>query len=434
MKSSTTWRLDHAILPLGAGLLIIALAASVWMLTLRERVNKRLYLEYEVYKTLTALTDLARTQELGEDDKKNVLGFGVYSAEGSPLTLFGKAPASMTNIDHLAAASSFSLGDASVVIIRTLGGDLPGRRMMMGMDRTGRQRNQTATGETGVPGGIVQGLGSTVPAIAYLEYSTVGFKAEEAMLAVSAVIITLTLIGLYTVLMVMYRRYLVARERETKNRELVELGQAARTIAHEIKNPLGVIRIQCGILRRGADELTAASLSVIDSEALRLAELADRIRTYLKSGDHDATELDVRAFVEKFSLRYNDVIDVDMEVENGVLVSMDEHRITAAFDNIISNAMESSAVAAERPLLSVFVKQHKLVCSISDRGPGVPAKDVKRIFEPFYTTKERGSGLGLALARKNVEASNGTLEYSDRPGGGAVFTVTFPLAGRMKSN
>jgi two-component system sensor histidine kinase HydH len=404
------------------------------MLTVRERVNKRLYLEYEVYKTLTALTDLARTQELGEDDKKNVVGFGIYSAEGNPLTLYGKAPASMMNIDHLAAASSFSLGDASVVIIRTLGGDLPGRRMMMGTDRSGRLRNQGAMGETGIPGNAVQGFAGTVPAIAYLEYSTGGFKAEEAMLVVAAVIITLTLIGLYAVLMVMYRRYLVARDRETKNRELVELGQAARTIAHEIKNPLGVIRIQCGILRRSADESTAAGLSVIDSEALRLAELVDRIRTYLKSGDHDVNEVSARVFVERFSVRYRDVIDVDLGVEEGIIICVDESRITAALDNIISNAIEASAQVSDRPLLSVQLKQHKFVCSVSDRGPGIPARDVQRIFEPFYTTKERGSGLGLALARKNIEASNGTLEYSDRPGGGAVFTVTFSLASRIESN
>ncbi len=433
MSVSNSWRIDHAILPIGTGLLIVALAGSVWALTLRERVNKRLYLEYEVHKKLTALTDLARTQELSEDDILKVIGFGVYTSEGTAISLYGKAPVSVTPIGPVSPTSSFELGDLTVTMIRALGGDLPGRRMMMGMDRSGRQRNQSPLNELDLPGNSAQAMVNPVPAIAYLEYSTVGFKADEAMLIITAIIITLALAGLYTVLIVMYRRYLVARERETKDRELVELGQAARTIAHEIKNPLGVIRIQCGILRRGADESTAASLSVIDSEALRLADLADRIRTYLKSGDHDASVIGARAFSERFAVRYQEIIDARIEVEDDATISIDENRITAALDNIISNAMEAAASATDRPLLVVTVKQHKLVVSVHDRGPGVPARDLGRIFEPFYTTKERGSGLGLALARKNIEASGGTIEYTDRPGGGAVFTVAFPLAGHVQA-
>jgi len=415
--------IGRAVVPLGAGILVLALTASVWALTLRERANKRLYLEYEVHKSLTSLSDLQRLQTLRDDDFSNVLAFALYAMDGSVITSYGNAPQHMDKIGPNTVPSRFELGESSVILMRALGGELPGRRMMMGTDRSGRMRNQSPPP---VPPAIADPI-AKVPTYSYIEISTVGFRAEEMMSLVLATSATIALAGLWVVIIAMNRRYALSKVREARDRELVELGQAARTIAHEIKNPLGVIRIQCGILRKGASEATVAGLAVIDDEAQRLAELADRIRRFLKSGDEGVMPVRARRFLGDFSSRYAGMIDADFEMDDGVVVAIDESRMTEALDNIVTNAIEAGAGGVEKPRMEVRVKALRLYVSILDRGPGVAPLDAGRIFEPFFTTKNRGSGLGLALARKNVEASGGTVTYADRPNGGSVFTVTLPL-------
>jgi len=425
MRKPVLRLLGRALVPIGAGALVLALAASVWALTMRERANKRLYLEYEVYKSVTALTDIVRLQSLSADDIKNVIGFGLYASDGSPISLYGDAPEAMAPPGPGAPVSRFTLGESSVTLVRSLGGDLPGRRMMFSSDRAGRMRGM-APAMPGNPPGSDEAA-ARIPAFSYIEISTVGYKAEETMLLVTAIVATMALAGLYAVIVIMNRRYGASKEREAKDRELVELGQAARTIAHEIKNPLGVIRIQCGLLRRGADEATVAGLAVIDDEAMRLADLADRIRRFLKSGEEGAAQVGARRFLEEFAARYADTVESELDVDEGVVISVDETRLTEALDNIVANALEASRfTAGSKPRLEARIKSRRLVLGILDRGPGVPPDAVGRIFEPFFTTKERGTGLGLALARKNIESFGGSVSCSDRPGGGAAFTVLVP--------
>jgi len=266
-----------------------------------------------------------------------------------------------------------------------------------------------------------------IPAIAYIDYSIGGFKAEEAFIFFTAASATVALAVLYAVIVAMYHRYRVSREKESRDRELVELGQAARTIAHEIKNPLGVIRIQCGLLRRGADEATRAGLALIDDEALRLAELADRIRNFLKSGEKNESIVAARDFISAFAKRYEGTVSFDISLDAEACIRVDEARLTDALDNVIANAVEATTAGDELPKLEARIHQHRLELSVMDRGPGIPQENQSRIFEPFFTTKTKGSGLGLALARKNIELSGGLIEYSDRPGGGSVMKVTIPL-------
>ncbi|PKL07437.1 MAG: hypothetical protein CVV51_14120 [Spirochaetae bacterium HGW-Spirochaetae-7] len=393
-----------------------------------------MYLEYEVYKAVTVLSELVRTRALLASDVENVLAFGLYTPEGKSLTIYGSAPASMDPLGPETPLSRFLLRDSSVVLVRAISGDQPNRRMMMGTDRPGRMRGIAApeTQPDFEPGQIGQGFGALIqpgrpPALAYIEYSTSGFKNEEKIRLVTAAGVSLVLLGLYGGFLAMYGRYLASKDREARDRELVELGQAARTIAHEIKNPLGVIRLQCGILRRGADEATVAGLAVIDDEAVRLADLAERIRTYLKSGGGDLRTLEAARFVASFAGRYQGTLDVEMNVGPEAFLEIDEARVVDALDNIVSNALEASAETGAKPLLEARIRSHRLLVSILDRGPGIPPVRLPRLFEPFNTTKPKGSGLGLALARKNIEAFGGTVSYADRPGGGAIFTVSLPL-------
>jgi signal transduction histidine kinase len=435
MTTLSARRLEHIALPVGTGILIIALIVSVWALALRERSTKRLFVEYEVYKAITALTDLVRAESLVSEDIKDILGFGLYAADGSSITSYGNAPAVLLSRDSSAPTFSYSNGKTSIVLTRALGADLPGRRMMPGQERGGRMRGSAGLVPPPMPPGSM-GWGmetdpsrnsERMPVLAYIDYSIGSFRTEEALIIGTAALATIALLVLYAVIIAMYKRYQDSRDREFKDRELVELGQAARTIAHEIKNPLGIIRIQCGLLRKGADEGTIAGLSLIDDEAVRLAELADRIRTCLKSGEKKESIILAKLYLEAFSKRYQGVVDCTILLDGTERIRADEARITEALDNIIANALEASVEGAEPPRLEAAIDQHRLELVVMDRGPGIPAENKSRIFEPFFTTKTRGSGLGLALAKKNIELSGGNIAFSERRGGGTVMTVSIPL-------
>lgn len=440
--------------PVATALLVIALAAAVWALALRERSTRRLTVEYEAYKALTALTDLARTDPASGRDAEGVLGFGLYAFDGTSIISYGVAPASLRPLIVSGEASSRTIGRESVVIVRPLGGDMPGRRMMNGGERQWRLRGGQAPSEQGgqppAPSGRIEppapgGAGGTgappeaaepmmtpmggmrMPAYAYLEYSLGGLKAAEATILALAVFSTVALAILYGVVVSTYGRYQAARDRESRDRELVELGQAARTIAHEIKNPLGVIRLQCGLLKKGADPKTASGLAIIDEEAVRLASMAERLRSYLRSGEGEPSLVDVRAFLATFAARYANALDSSIGAfEEGAAVWVDDRRLTEALDNVVANALEAGG--PERPLLEAKAASRRLLVSIADRGPGVPPELRRRLFEPFFTTKTKGTGLGLALARKHVEAAGGAIAYAERPGGGSVLTIGLPLA------
>jgi two-component system, NtrC family, sensor histidine kinase HydH len=422
-------RFERIAFPVGTGILIVALASSIWALALRERATKRLFMEYEVYKAITALTDLVRAQALVSEDTKNVLGFGLYATDGSSITRYGNAPGSLQAIEQSTPTVRLTIGAASIVLVRILGGDLPGRRMLPGQERGARMRGSPMPMPMGPPPGMAdpQRTLERMPAIAYIDYSVGHLRAEETVIMITAASASVALGALYAVIVVMYGRYRSSKEREAKDKELVELGHAARTIAHEIKNPLGVIRIQCGLLRKGADGATAAGLAVIDDEAMRLADLADRIRVYLKSGEKSASLVVAKEYLEAFAKRYEGVVSIDLELSGDERILIDENRMTEALDNVLANAVEATAPGSEPPGLTARIHQHKLGLAFMDRGPGIPPEHRQRIFEPFFSTKTRGSGLGLALARKNIELSGGAISYSDRPGGGTVMNVTIPL-------
>lgn len=418
-------RFERQVFPIAAAILVAGLILAVWGMGMRESSNRRLYLELEAYRTLTALTDLARAGGLNRGDIQRVNSFGLYSIEGQALYRYGDAPLQLDPVKADTLPAQIELGEDSIVLYRMLGNDFPGRRpggpVPMGqMGQMSRMRRDMSLPLTAEP----------VLAMAFIDYSLGEFKARQASLLTTLLSVSLALAGLYAVLIMMYRRYLSAADGEAKNRELVELGEAARTIVHEIKNPLGVIRIQCGLLRRGANTATASGLAVIEDEVMRLTMMADRIRAYLSPADRRVQPVHILAVLADFSERYAGTVKFETRLSGDEVVSGYENRLVEALDNIIANARDATAGLDSVPDVETFSRQQRILIQVSDRGPGIAQGIRKKLFEPFFTTKPRGTGLGLALARKNIEACGGSLVYSERPGGGSVFTISLPFSRR----
>ncbi|MGH7464820.1 MAG: sensor histidine kinase, partial [Longimicrobiales bacterium] len=226
-----------------------------------------------------------------------------------------------------------------------------------------------------------------------------------------------------------------ARARALETERVRAWGEMARRVAHEMKNPLTPLRLAAHRLARHADADGALRepLDVIQEETGRLEELARQFAVLGRPSTGPASDVDVRELLERMldsdvpshiAARLNAAADVP-------LIRAHYDALQRAFRNLIRNAVE--AMDAQTPSspgeLTVTVAAHDagVSVSIADTGHGIPPDRIERLFEPDFTLKAGGTGLGLAVVRQAVAAHGGRVSARARPGGGAEFIVDLPL-------
>ncbi len=215
-----------------------------------------------------------------------------------------------------------------------------------------------------------------------------------------------------------------ARERE---RRLAHLGEMSAVLAHEIKNPLASLKGNAQLLAQmlaktqpEGDKQRAKAERVVD-EAVRLEQLTNDLLHFVRTGEIQRTPIDPSALVREAASSVPGEITVASATAPPTW-SLDGPRIRQVIVNLIDNA-----VAAGPPVaVDVRTDKRQLVIEVADQGPGVPAEDREKIFEPFFTGKTQGTGLGLAIARRVVELHGGTLSVHSSPRGGALFRAEIP--------
>jgi two-component system sensor histidine kinase HydH len=227
-----------------------------------------------------------------------------------------------------------------------------------------------------------------------------------------------------------YIRHLYLRNREYRDRieaqkNLVVLGTAASTLAHEIKNPLLSIRLQTGILRKLFPHTGQEELTIIEEEVERLSALIYRVNDYLREAQGHRIPLNSYEVLAETSQRLcGRNILVPESLTTGMIL-MDPHRAWSVFENILSNALEAGG--PEEGITGLIQRNNgAVVIRVRDRGRGIPEEDLKRVLDPFFTRKSTGTGIGLAISKRFVEAVAGTITVENRLEGGAVVTITVP--------
>lgn len=439
------------ILLFSSAFVLLVAVSLLWVVTIRETERRDLLLEYEAFRTSSAIVDEYRKdQEFIPAADKRIIGFGFYRLDGSSFKRYGSAPEAVPLQDLLFARNqesratglpgsvsvAFADNKKSLTIIRYSGLQNPARMMNssggalgqgMGMGK-GRQGQPLIQTPESLGSGVLALLGGTY--FIWMEYAADGMNSEKLQFFLVAALISMALLGLYILLVFVFRHNEDLRTRETEMRELVQLGEAARTLVHEIKNPLGIMRVQTAKIRRSTQQVESAD--IIEGEIMRLSGLADRIREFLKPGPARRDPVDLQLFLAAFCNRYKDLgdsgIDLvqDFAVSGSAVVSADAEKLGIALDNLIRNAIEAveGLPAGERRIaIRLFRRENSWIIAVIDSGRGVPTEILKRIFDPFFTTKEKGSGIGLALARRLVESFGGSLAYEGRDGEGAVFSI-----------
>jgi signal transduction histidine kinase len=221
-----------------------------------------------------------------------------------------------------------------------------------------------------------------------------------------------------------------ARERELEAERLRTFREVARRVAHEIKNPLTSMRIAVDQLERWGsqpDARTATAIEVLSAETDRLERLAREFADFGRLPEGPAAEVDLVELLEE--LAHSAVPDgVTATVHaNGGRRILEGHYdpLRRAFANLLRNAAEAMA-GRGRIDIGVAGDGRGVVVTIADHGPGIPEELRQRVFEPYFTTKPDGTGLGLALVRQTLDAHHATMAVADTPGGGATFAIVFP--------
>jgi signal transduction histidine kinase len=234
------------------------------------------------------------------------------------------------------------------------------------------------------------------------------------------------------------------QEREQKlirSERLATVGRMAAQIAHEVRNPLSSIGLNAELLGdelgAQADEARRLVASII-GEVDRLTEITETYLRFTRLPRPKLEREDLGALVESvIALARGEIAQEGIALAVDVApdlpeVSADEAQLRQALLNLIRNAREALAGAAIKKLgIAVTAgrqEPRRVVVRVSDSGAGIGERDLGKIFDPFFSTKAQGTGLGLALVQQIVVDHGGQIDVESAPGRGTTFTLTFPVA------
>lgn len=236
------------------------------------------------------------------------------------------------------------------------------------------------------------------------------------------------------------RRLEQAQDEARRSERLAALGQLSAGLAHEIRNPLGVIKGSAEMLTQKlqhSDELARELAGYISTEVNRLSALVTEFLDFARPLHAELHPTDLTALLDRVLKTVGDrwtgkPVAVERAYAGNVPpIPMDESLCEQAFLNLVQNAYE--AMEENGGALRVEVRRARregregVEVRLADTGPGVPEELREEIFNPFVTTKKSGVGLGLSIVSKIVDGHHGSIRVDNRPQGGAVFTLFFPL-------
>ena len=222
-----------------------------------------------------------------------------------------------------------------------------------------------------------------------------------------------------------------ARDRELEAERLRAFREVARRVAHEIKNPLTAMRIAVDQLGRtaGQSDRQTTAVDVLEAETQRLVQLAKEFAEFGRLPEGPKSEVDLLDLLMDLG---KSAVPSEVHVSvraNGEPCKLLGHYdpLRRAFANLLRNAAEAMG---GRGSIEIAVSRdgNGLAVTIADHGAGIPDDLRQRVFEPYFTTKRDGTGLGLALVRQTIEAHNGSITVAETPGGGATFSIVLSAA------
>ena len=220
---------------------------------------------------------------------------------------------------------------------------------------------------------------------------------------------------------------------------LASLTTLAAGVAHEIKNPLGSISIHIQLIRKalqGKEEVPVPflerHLGVVDEEIERLNKIVvdflfavRPMDVQLRDGDPGKLVSDIADFIRPEAERAGVLVELAV-AEDLPLVALDERLMKQALLNLVKNALAAMPGGGKLRLVAELLDE-EVKLTVEDSGVGISEEALPKIFEPYFTTKENGTGLGLTITFKIVREHDGEITVTSRPGQGSSFTINLPV-------
>lgn len=212
-----------------------------------------------------------------------------------------------------------------------------------------------------------------------------------------------------------------------KNERLTAIGELAASMAHDLKNPLGTIRSGIDIIKRNSKTNNIELDEVIkrmDRAISRMSHQVEDVLNYVRVTPLDIKPVSVRsiinAAVQSIDIPKSIILKMD---QNDVTINCDEKKMEVVFINLLLNSVQ--AIGEKEGTISIRFKKDgtNIMIEIEDTGSGVPEELVSEIFKPLVTTKQKGTGLGLASCKNIIEQHGGTISFHNNP---TIFTITLP--------
>ncbi|HBG7256256.1 ATP-binding protein [Clostridioides difficile] len=219
-----------------------------------------------------------------------------------------------------------------------------------------------------------------------------------------------------------------------RENKMISIGQLASGVAHEIRNPLGIIRNNCYLLKDNVtmEEVNDCAKS-IESNVDRASNIITNLLNFARISDDNLEHINIRNFIENIvKLQYKMLqlknVEIKIDCEHNLVCYINGESLKHVFINLISNSID--AVHQDgKIIIYCYEKNHCLFIDFKDNGEGIKEDALKDIFNPFYTTKPigEGTGLGLYITYNEIKKNNGDISVESKLGVGTCFHIKIPL-------
>lgn len=385
----------------------------------------------ELHRTLTAVTNKALANFVGVEggfylsDVDRFSGYGFPSGDTDHPTALHRTdpPPLETPLIRLQAQQSLSertplftvrdVGPSRVMVVtEAIGSGRPARAATWAMVRlTGPEQLEIQLRRYEVSVGLaLAGLALSLALTFTLTRSLAGQKAAQEKL----------------------------REELRRSEQLAALGKLLAGLAHEIRNPLAGIRSTIQLWQRMPDQAqVTGSIDAVVQATERLNEILTRLLHFARTEHAERRPIQVNDLViETFKLleaqAHGQIVSLELDLERGLpLVPGSQAALRQVLLNLATNALQAMPDGGRLLCRTHHQRQARAVeITVGDTGPGVSPKDREHLFEPFFTTRSEGTGLGLALCREIVLQHGGLIELAAEAAPGATFRILLPAAER----
>jgi len=224
-----------------------------------------------------------------------------------------------------------------------------------------------------------------------------------------------------------------AQEQLVRQEKLAVLGQLAGGVGHELRNPLGAIKNAAYFLNialEDPDPEIKETIEILGKEVETSERIINSLLDYARSKPPIVRKVDVNPVIQASLSRTTipDQVEVQSQLDEGLpSILADPDQLAQVFGNIILNAIQAMPKGGQLTVKSETSGPKWVAVSFADTGVGMPEEALEKIFEPLFTTKAKGIGLGLAISETLIERHGGTIEVESEVGKGSIFTVKLPL-------